>query len=172
MSTRLLIDSYKGRLMQKLLHGVVAILLSMLLIPACQPDDDVIAIDERLMPYFAAFEAEAEKRGLVFDLEDLKVGGMLTDLSDSEVSGQCVQPNDGQHFIRIDEVYWAGLPDDRREFIVFHELGHCVLDRRHLDHSLADGTCLSMMNSGKGTCENNYNATTRNYYLDELFEVQ
>ena len=53
--------------------------------------------------------------------------------------------------------------------IVFHELGHCVLVRDHLDDADSEGNCLSMMHSGLGDCEFRYNGSTRNVYLDELF---
>ena len=31
----------------------------------------------------------------------------------------------------INPNYWHHVSEDEREFLIFHELGHCVLDRRH-----------------------------------------
>jgi hypothetical protein len=48
-------------------------------------------------------------------------------------------------------------------------LGHCALNRRHTDATNKDGTCISMMQSGNGSCKMVYNAQNRSKYLDELF---
>jgi len=66
-------------------------------------------------------------------------------------------------------LFWETASFAEKEYVVFHELGHCALNRRHLDTKNADGTCLSMMQSGNGSCKMNYNAQNRSKYLDELF---
>jgi len=60
------------------------------------------------------------------------------------------------------------MPAMQKERLVFHELGHCVLNRSHLETVGTDGHCLSIMNSAQ-RCSDNYNAQTREKYLDELF---
>jgi hypothetical protein len=59
-----------------------------------------------------------------------------------------------------------------KEYIVFHELGHCVLNRPHTEDSFSNGVCSSIMRSGNGGCYDYYNRFTRQYYVDELFEVE
>ncbi|MEL6124666.1 MAG: hypothetical protein AAFR14_13205, partial [Bacteroidota bacterium] len=56
-----------------------------------------------------------------------------------------------------------------REYIIFHELGHCVLFRDHVDACFANNTWTSIMRSGHGSCFDNYTSRTRPYYIDELF---
>jgi hypothetical protein len=53
--------------------------------------------------------------------------------------------------------------------VVFHELGHCYLGRGHSEETHPNGVCKSIMRSGNGGCFDNYNSTTREAYLDELF---
>jgi len=48
-------------------------------------------------------------------------------------------------------------------------LGHCVLNREHLDDADNQGNCVSIMTSGTGSCHINYTIATRKNLLDELF---
>ena len=54
--------------------------------------------------------------------------------------------------------------------IFFHELGHCVLFRGHREDVNQNGSCVSIMRSGIEECWDNYRSTTREIYLDELFD--
>ena len=56
-----------------------------------------------------------------------------------------------------------------KEFIIYHELGHCFLDRDHLDEANADGSCVSIMHSNPGVCFFELKSENREDYLDELF---
>jgi hypothetical protein len=69
----------------------------------------------------------------------------------------------------IDRLFWETATMTEKEYVIFHELGHCALNRRHLDTTYKDGTCTSMMQSGNGSCKMVYNAQNRSKYLDELF---
>jgi hypothetical protein len=50
----------------------------------------------------------------------------------SNVLGTCVYA--AKRFVLINEQYWnsSTTNNTQREYIVFHELGHCALDRTHL----------------------------------------
>jgi len=54
--------------------------------------------------------------------------------------------------------------------LVFHELGHCSLNLGHQEDKVG-GICQSIMRSGLGGCVDNYNATNRSDYLDDLFII-
>ena len=56
--------------------------------------------------------------------------------------------------------------------IVFHELGHCYLTRGHKDERKNNGTCASIMRSGKAACMDFYTSDNRKEYLDELFDME
>jgi len=72
--------------------------------------------------------------------------------------------------LRIDATYWANATALEREFVIFHELGHCFLDRTHIDTKDVQGDCESMMHSGISGCQFRYTLASRVAYLDELFE--
>ncbi len=124
-------------------------------------------IQSELLPYFQSFAVEGLKRGVTVDIS--QVGGALTDIADAKVAGQCQYSSATGHHVLIDLPYWITSTTLKREFVVFHELGHCLLGRTHLNDANADGTCVSMMNSGDGGCRSIYSQQNRSSYLDELF---
>ena len=129
------------------------------------------AIDSDLIIYFERFAVEGNKRGVSIDWEEEDIHAMIIDI-DEEAVGQCLSFERGRNEINIDKKYWEKIKIMDREFIVFHELGHCVLGRSHLDQTNLDGTCKSIMNSTGEACKKNYTLTTRDGYLDELFSKQ
>lgn len=73
----------------------------------------------------------------------------------------------------INERCWTSRAGEDHEALVFHELGHAVLDRAHRDDRLPDGSRASIM---VGTnLAGLYVGKARNrraYYVDELFDPQ
>lgn len=145
--------------------GAYAALL--LIVIACK-EDEPLRIDSQLATYFAMFEEEAGKRGLNVDLESLRIEGII-ELIEGNVNGQCRKNTTDPDQIVIDTEYWNKAGAYGKEFIVFHELGHCVLNREHLDTKNNNGTCASIMHSGETDCLNAYGQVSRSTYLDELF---
>jgi len=146
------------------------LMVTLLILAACEQEDVVPApnVDAELQPYLDRFMAEGEARQFspVLDVEllDLRFGSL-----EEAVRGQCQLFSDGRRAIVIQPSYWANADEWSKELLIFHELGHCLLDRRHLETADADGNCLSIMHSGEGDCRNLYGPTTRTRYLDELF---
>lgn len=137
----------------------------------CTKEPALVVIDTPIQPYFARFEVEGNQRGKNIDLSTAGIKGELTDITEKDVNGQCVMNgNTGEKIIRIDKTYWAKATDLEKEFVVFHELGHCYLGKRHIELASRTGTCVSIMHSGLGTCRFSYQVTTRAAYLDELFQ--
>lgn len=126
-------------------------------------------IDAELAPYFERFRTEGTVRGVAVDFELANISGFLEVIAAANVTGQCYHSSDDSHRLVIDREFWHGASDLRREFVVFHELGHCFLGRSHLDTALPNGSCASMMHSGLSGCRNAYNSLSRSAYLDELF---
>ena len=126
-------------------------------------------VDKSLWPYFTAFENEAKQRGIKYDLNELEISGMITDINQGNVAGICsfnsIQPN----HVDIDRVFWNRSSHLLKEMIVFHELGHCVIFRDHYEASHSNGSCVSIMRSGLEDCQDNYSIQNRADYLDELF---
>ena len=125
-------------------------------------------VDAAFIPFFDRFQTEASMRGIEVDWAVEKINASLVSIEDVVV-GQCLTYANDNREINIDREYWNKSTEVDKEYLIFHELGHCILRRSHLEDSRSDGTCLSMMNSGEGMCIKNYNAKTRQEYLDELF---
>ena len=152
---------------------------------SCQPDeelelenDEEVAaiqfpgVDPDLWSHFANFESEAAARGLDIDLASSNITGEIAEISQEHVAGRCsfsnsrVRPNE----VTIDRTFWNRSSPLFREFVVFHELGHCFLGRGHEEATNANGTCISIMRSGVEDCRDNYFPSTRAEYIDELFD--
>lgn len=151
------------------------ILISTLLltITACSNTDELEEIrnlsgdvDAALVPYYEAFIQEGEERGLNIDLSDIP--GSIRDIPNAGVAGTCQFNPDG-NILTVDLPTWNQSDDDFREYIVFHELGHCFLERDHDNSTDNSNNCLSIMASGTTGCEITYGAATREDFLDELF---
>jgi len=141
------------------------------LLVSCVKDEEAAAIfvDESLQMYFTAFENEALIRGLAIDLNGARIEGILSDLP-GNISGRCQYNSDRPRQVQIDRSYFHSASNLRREFIVFHELGHCYLNRPHLDNQDSNGICISIMHGSSALCQNAYSIATRENYLNELFE--
>ena len=130
-------------------------------------------VDERLWPYFERFEAAGQSLGFDVDLVAAGITGEIEDLEGEHIAGQCTtfgsfRPGN----VTIDAEFWEIAGDLFKEFIVFHELGHCYLDRGHREDAFTNGRCVSIMRSGTLDCRDNYTPTTRSAYVSELFEPE
>lgn len=133
-------------------------------------NDEFPNVDEALWPYFQRFEKEAALRNIDADLNDAYITGLISDISTSHVLGQCSYSSNNPHQVTIDKPFWNQASDLAKEFVVFHELGHCYLGRLHDESKDSKGYCLSIMRSGTGDCRDSYSATTRAALINELFE--
>lgn len=139
--------------------------------PAVPEERTFPGVDERLWPYFERFETTGIERGFDVDLVASRITGVIEDLEGEHVAGQCTsfggfRPGS----VTLDAEFWNRSSDLFKEFIVFHELGHCFLDRDHREDAFSNGRCVSIMRSGTLDCRDNYNVATRSSYIDELFE--
>ena len=150
----------------------IFILMSALSMVSCLPEEaEAVNLDEELVPYFISFSEEAAKRGIDFDWREDGVEGFIGNTSEDNILGQCVHDSSNPNSVIINHSFWNNSSNFDKEFIVFHELGHCFLNRSHFDEVDEDGVCTSIMNSGSKTCRSNYSDDTRDEYLDELFTL-
>ncbi len=150
------------------------------LLVSCQKDEAADAlpssrpfpkVDARLWAYFERFEEEGALRGLDIDLVAEGIIGEIREIAEEHVAGQCTYGSFIDNHIIIDLSFWkSDVSDYTREMVVFHELGHCYLNRGHREDAHPNGACVSVMRSGAGSCFDNYREETRKEYLDELFE--
>lgn len=161
-------------------HLILLLLVSSMLL-SCDTDDgtDVLpvviegtfpGVDERLWPYFTRFQQEASERDIIVDLVALGITGVIEVIEEDNVAGVCNFNSRSSNHVMIDQEFWESAPDLFKEFIVFHELGHCSLLRDHREGADLAGRCISIMRSGLEECRDNYSFVTRLGYLDELYD--
>ncbi len=127
-------------------------------------------IDARLVPYLLSFEQAALSQGIQIDLAKWDITAEIKQIKEEDIAGLCQYNNrNSDRYISIDADFWANSSTAYKEYIVFHELGHCILKRNHLEGCRTDGSYLSLMRSGHGGCKDRYSSATRNYYIQELF---
>ncbi len=138
---------------------------------SCENKVDGVIVDEKLVPYFEQFRIEAKKRGIIFDNSVEHIEGYLQNITDNGVVGACRRSNDPSEnkSVFIDKPYWNISTNLEREYVVFHELGHCFLGREHNEMADSNGVCVSIMASGLGDCIERYTEARRDMLLDELF---
>ena len=141
-----------------------------LFLSACNKDDnDIVETDLELIPYFDMFAEEGLERGLLVDYEAERIEGLLQFINDGNILGKCFQNEVKPRKVIIDINFWNQANEYEKQFLVFHELGHCFLLRGH-DNSLdSDGNCVSIMRASVDACDFNFDDSTREAYLDELF---
>lgn len=136
---------------------------------SCTKDSFDVRVDDALLPYFRSFEKEAQNRGINFTVEESNISGIIINISGNNVIAHCTHINAAPSRVAVDEDYWKIATDQEKEFYIFHELGHCYLKRDHDDATDAEGNCKSIMHSSADVCTFLYNESTRDEYLDELF---
>jgi hypothetical protein len=142
------------------------ILLLITSFSSCQKDNP--PIDDRLQPYFDKFIIEASQRGKILGLDNLS--GSIVEIGGNSIVAQCTQFENNPDEIKVDKTYWSSASESQKEFYIFHELGHCLLNRDHLNATDKNGNCISIMHGTSGACKFLYNESTRSSYLDELFQ--
>jgi hypothetical protein len=138
----------------------------------CQKDDVVeYNVDPDFEEYVQRFIAEGAARGVEINFEDT---GLLLEYSDRIVDGASGYCYLGQYHIVIDKSEWTTLTDTQKEYLIFHELGHCELDRRHQNDQFDNLLWKSLMR-GDPLIGNQqyipvpYYGFRKTYYRDELF---
>lgn len=146
-------------------------LLIILLASSCQHKVDGVILDKELEPYWTIFQEEAAARGIVFDNAEERIEGYIQNVSPDGVIGACQrnENNANNRATFFDRTYWESATDLEKEYVVFHELGHCFLLLDHDDSADSGGSCISIMASGLGGCVENYNSITRDTLIDRLF---
>lgn len=143
---------------------------AVLTISACEEEPQIVfVVDAPLQEYYERFIYEAAIRGQDLEYATYQVDATISDIPEQNVIGQCSWSQTHSHAITIDKAYWSRANDTQKEFVVFHELGHCVLGRNHIDVADVNGNCESIMTSGTGGCRVTYLHNNRNKLLDELF---
>lgn len=127
----------------------------------------IVSIDNNLVEYVNDFVNESKLYGKPVVIDSLFVY-FVPRLPGSTVA-LCYMTGimgDGIPTVQIDREFWTGASQTTKEVIIFHELGHCVLFREHLD-TWNKGIATSIMYP---YIESDYMYSNNwNYYMYELF---
>jgi len=135
--------------------------------------------EDVLWRYKTAFLEEAARRGfdLQSELEALEFAfeeRLIFD--DEEFCGYVPVAASSAYTNRVlfatNQDCWTGQSEGDQEALVFHELGHALLDRGHRNDTLPHGSWTSLMvTKNTGSFYSGRIADRRTYYLDELFDA-
>jgi len=119
-------------------------------------------IDVEVIPYLYAFE-----RAWGRSIYDLPIT-LIETIPDGH-SGECrTYASAGVREVLLNARRWSRRGDTFRTVLVFHELGHCVLDRRHNEYLRMNGLTESLMYPDLGPTIAAW-SDDEQYYTDELF---
>ncbi len=137
-------------------------------------DDSIVSyagIDADFHSYVQRFIAEGAKRGFTIDLASRNITIQFTEIDEQNVAGMCSYDGQFHNDITIDATFWKTSSELMKEFILFHELGHCYLYRAHRNDAFQNGICISMMRGADPGCYDAYTLNNRDYFIDELFSI-
>ena len=139
---------------------ITMLLCVYIVLNSCSPINTNRYVDSEFRRYVDRFNEYAQDYGVKVDTSN--VGIMFMNKTDNKsVVGSCYKLG-YIRIITIDEVFWRYASPLERELVLFHELGHCVLNRDHCRYS-----SLSIMYPYLISVRDY--AVLRSSYLKELF---
>lgn len=133
-----------------------SLLVLVLMLSGCGPFHRQPIVNEELRPYLDKYLDYKEQQLGTREYHPMDI--MFVSLDDTSV-GRCYWY---PRMIQIDQEYWDIASEKSRESLMFHELGHCDLDR---DHSNPDSLMEAYLINAFKFAQNEL------YYIQELFEV-
>ena len=125
--------------------------------------------NKTFLPFIAEFKKQMNKYSKgrsPLSIEDIPItfGGTTSDAW----AGLCKTYGDGKKSITIKRNSWNRYPRTNKEALIFHEFGHCLLDRGHDSRMITENMPRSYMYPSVYLYGAGY-GMNRDYYLDELF---
>lgn len=162
-----------------------ALIVSLLLLLSCQPastpEANQYSVPASVEPYIQSFRTAAQSRNRAVAIDKLVVE--FGDAQGEDVCGRCILEagKAPRIILSMNDYCWQQASADEKEGLVFHELGHCLLNRQHRTDRFPKGAYVSLMNPddmgvyatcrypiGDDDCDKR---PRRPYYLDELFDL-
>ncbi len=125
----------------------------------------ILEIEPQYKKYVTLFEDESRNFGNPIKINHLII--KTVSKLDDYVLANCVQLYALPPTINISLQYWRYLSETEREMLLFHEMGHCILDRRHNDN-IENGVYKSLM--ATYIFGPDVYLLYRSQYLSELFQ--
>lgn len=148
---------------------LVLLVMACFMLSSCGRQEAVEAFysDPAFTPYVDSFQSDSIKlKGKTQDLNNLKViFSVENELLSKGLAGFCMMDVYGKKTVKIEPIVWYRSGEIDRMAIVYHELGHCVLNRDHRNDLIPNGTAYaSIMNIYA-----QIDASLKDYYVRELF---
>lgn len=130
---------------------------------------------KELDKYLQEFKSAASQRGYNLNIpKKLKVKLVDEIEGRNTIRGSCTE--DIPMVIRLEKDYWMEADSTQRKILLFHEFGHCFLNRDHSNEVLPNGEWKSLMRGGtlpkNRSYVINFRGLRKQYYWDELFSPQ
>jgi hypothetical protein len=112
--------------------------------PDYPPNLKVYGAQESAKELVEKFRQEGWSRGVPIDTSRVTLYFTKDEITVSEAIttlGACYKPDNQRRTVIINENHWENSDGIKRMVLIFHELGHCILNKDH------DDTKLSIMNS-------------------------
>ena len=138
-------------------------------------DRNEYRVDTEFTAYLQRFLDSAKVHNRIFDVE---TNGLIIEFADLKDNTAGLTHYEDPIRVEIDESYWNDISktagaDLMKENLIFHELGHGLLKRSHLNSTLENGDWKSIMCGGDKVNDRpwniNYRGIRRDYYISELF---
>lgn len=157
------------------LNRFLILLLLLVFVSACK-DLNEYRVDSAFTIYLQRFESEASARQRTYDVQST---GLIIEFANLDNGNAGLTHYEDPIRIEIDKTYWDAISlkagaDFMKEDLIFHELGHGLLRRSHLNSTLENDEWKSIMCGGTKVNNRswniNYRGLRRSYYIDELFD--
>ena len=126
--------------MIKLILGSILLYLFYLILVPIPP---VIQVENDYQQYITTFERESVIHNHPIKVTNLIIKTVPT--LGEFIIAQCRRNVTRTPEILVSEVQWKNYNEDEHEFVILHEISHCVLNRGHSSFKDKDGLPLSIM---------------------------
>jgi hypothetical protein len=148
-------------------NNALSLMLFLALTSCSKEHTKKVSIDPAFQSYVNDFINDGASVGYHVEIDDLTIQftGNLT----AETLGECIYTE--TRAIVIDAQDWANETDEYKRVVLYHELGHCVLNREHV----FTGTILQTNCSATSIMYPDMQSTTNMYsenwswYVQEMF---
>lgn len=123
-----------------------------------------LGIDDEFHPYVQKFEQEWGHQVTNVDI-------VFVAFLPGTTAAECFQTIGSayQRYVRVAKDKWTRYPPELKEILIFHELGHCSLNKKHNDYFDSSGRPLSIMNSDISDVLPWWYGDHKKYLIKELF---
>jgi hypothetical protein len=146
---------HRGLAMNRIL---ITLLRSLILFIGLSITHEAKSIDTQVMPYYVKFMSIADQCYVKVNDVHLRIE-MTKELKPAYWVAVCDYEN---NLIQVNRKIWDRLTKERKEQTILHELGHCLLNKRH------DDTYINIMNAS-GFIDKDKYIKYYDFYIRRLF---